>query len=442
MNAASLIGHVTELLSNIEHSRLPADAVASPFFRERSYLGARDRRFIAETVYGIIRHRRYLEALLEHYLAGHPSDTALDAAPRRFLTLCTAYDLTRARPEQSVPFPETLWKTAFPSVDPARWREWISSNAMLEDLAMDPSVRLGVMYSFQDWMIEDWAPRLGENLEALLRGLNAPSTITLRVNLLKTTRDACRERLLEEGIETSASPISPAGLIAAKRFSAHSSPAFREGWFELQDEGSQIVSLIADPRPGEFVVDACAGAGGKTLHLAQLMNDTGEIVAIDVERRRLAELFRRARRAGLRSVQTRVRSEFDPGPLAGKADCVLVDAPCSGVGTIRRNPGLKWSVTPALVGRFAEQQRELLASASRFVRPGGRLIYATCSLLREENEEVMEAFLGAAPDFALFRPAGHPELPEAEGREGTITLFPHLHHTDGFFIAAMRRAGG
>jgi 16S rRNA (cytosine967-C5)-methyltransferase len=256
----------------------------------------------------------------------------------------------------------------------------------------------------------------------------------MRVNTLKTNRDTCRERLKEEGIETERSPISPVGLIARKRFNAASSLAFKEGWFEMQDEGSQIVSLIAAPQPGATVIDACAGAGGKTLHLADLMRNQGKIFAIDIDPKRTSELELRSARAGITIVRTLGREGLAPEELAGKADLVLVDAPCSGSGTLRRNPAFKWTITESLVEHQSELQRTILQFNAQFTKPGGTLLYCTCSLFRKENEDVVEAFLAGHPEYHLERREGL-----VESAEAAITLLPHLHNTDGFFIATMRR---
>jgi len=260
------------------------------------------------------------------------------------------------------------------------------------------------------------------------------------VNTLKTDREECRLRLQKEGIETEDTPRSPVGLVVGKRFDRNASPAFRDGWFEIQDEGSQLVSLFARPIPGSVVIDACAGAGGKTLHLAEMMKNEGEIIAIDSGKRRLEELSLRARRAGISCVKTMVVSDLRPDNLDGKADLVLVDAPCSGSGTIRRNPSLKWQISETMVDRYASRQQEILDFNSAFVRSGGALCYVTCSLLRKENEEVLRTFLEKHPQFALV------DCPTAglDLRTGVtdqfVHLLPHRHNTDGYFIGLMRRS--
>jgi 16S rRNA (cytosine967-C5)-methyltransferase len=262
MNPISLVGHVLELLQLIDNSRQPADKTASTFFRERKYLGSKDRRFISEAVYGIIRHRRYAEALLEQYLLEHPAHAELDDLQHRFLSLYTMYTATNPHLEHTIPTPDSLWRTTFPNIQLPPLLEWIAAHASLEYLDVDNLVRLGVKYSFQDWMVEEWSSQVGDEVEHLLQTFNSPPNISLRVNLLKTTREECRERLMQEGIETGPTPISPVGLISKKRFSVQSSPTFKEGWFEMQDEGSQLVAVIANPQPNDIVIDACAGAGG------------------------------------------------------------------------------------------------------------------------------------------------------------------------------------
>jgi 16S rRNA (cytosine967-C5)-methyltransferase len=207
----------------------------------------------------------------------------------------------------------------------------------------------------------------------------------------------------------------------------------------MQDEGSQLISLIASPKSGDVVIDACAGAGGKTLHLAELMKNEGEIVAIDIERKRLEELQSRANRAGITIIRTMLRNEVLPENFFSKADLVLVDAPCSGTGTIRRNPALKWSVNESLVKHYAEQQMNILEENSRYVKQGGKLVYATCSLMRQENEEIVEAFLEKHNYFTLRTPKEEWIKYHLSFSPNAIALLPHRHQTDGFFVVILNR---
>lgn len=472
MNLPSLLGHTFELCHLIERNAQPADKLVSEFLRDRRYLGARDRRFITETVFGILRHRRLIEALLEQYISENESTSDLDARHVRYLPLYISYMLAvkdqgtddligfRSDPHGSerdlVPSRATegtgrtisaQWKTYFPKISLPQYVQWVTVNKNLQFLSADPKdpsdriIQLGVQYSFQDWMVKDWMDQFADETEDLLRALNVPADTVLRVNLLRAAREDVQQRLRGEGIETVPAKLSPAGLVSVKRFNRNASAAFREGLFEVQDEGSQLVSLLASPQPGTTVIDACAGTGGKTLHLAELMHDTGEIVAFDIDDRRLDELKKRADRAGYRSIRIVRQKEFLPENYFGKAQLVLVDAPCSGVGTIRRNPGLKWSVSESLVEHYAELQMEILHRNAGFVAPGGRLVYATCSVLRRENEDIIERFLSG---HANFEPVSPPQLPAALASEHAtnsryVHLLPHRHGTDGFFLTILIR---
>ncbi len=438
MNPASLIGHAVELLKLIDGSKQPADKIVSNFFHDRRYLGSKDRRWISETLFGMIRNRRYIEALLEQYLIEHPFHVDLDASQRRHLPLYAAYATTRpdANPAE---ISSALWKTSFPAIELSSFVESIRQHQSLEFLGDDPIIRLGVKHSFQDWMVQEWLEQFDGECENLLQVLNRPANITLRVNTRKASLEDCQIRLESNGIGTTPARLAPAGLVASKRFNAQTTTAFTDGWFEMQDEGSQIVSLLAHPAPGNVVIDACAGTGGKSLHLAELMNDQGELIAIDVDAGRLRELERRAARAGIHCVKPVLAGDVQAENFFSKADLVLVDAPCSGVGTIRRNPAFKWSVTEDLVDHYAGMQSAILGDNSRYVKPGGRLVYVTCSLLRKENEEVVDKFLAGHPEF---QPVESDDAVARYGlvmKNGCVKLLPHLHDTDGFGIFIFRR---
>jgi 16S rRNA (cytosine967-C5)-methyltransferase len=333
-----------------------------------------------------------------------------------------------------------LWKSFFPETDLNTYAAWIAKNKGLEFLAKETDlVRLAVQHSFQDWMVMEWHDQFGSETERLLRSLNAPARVTLRVNLSKSSRDNCRARLEKEGIPTETAACAPAGLVAAKRFNAQASAAFKDGWFELQDEGSQLLSIVADPNPGIVVLDACAGAGGKSLHLADLMKGEGKIYASDPDKSRLQELDVRARRAGVSIIEAVTAKRPLPVPFA--ADLVFIDAPCTGVGTIRRNPDIKWRVTEETAERYAGIQLGLLESNHGFVKEGGSLVYATCSLLRRENEEVVASFLKTHPEFQIVKPDASGMRPSMITAEGFVKILPFDADTDGFFAARLARSG-
>jgi 16S rRNA (cytosine967-C5)-methyltransferase len=281
-------------------------------------------------------------------------------------------------------------------------------------------------------------------LLALARGLNQPAPLDLRVNAVKAERAEVLAKLERDGIPATACPYAPEGIRLAGKPSLAKHPLFLAGVFEVQDEGSQLLGHLLAPKRGEMVVDFCAGAGGKTLLLGALMRSTGRLYAFDVSEKRLAKLKPRLARSGLSNVHpVAIAHENDTHVkrLAGKCDRVLVDAPCSGLGTLRRNPDLKWRQTPESVAELTVKQGNILAAAAKLLKPGGRLVYATCSLLPEENERIVDAFLAAHPRFAR-RLAG--EVLAAKGialelAGPDLHLAPHTHGTDGFYAAVLER---
>lgn len=391
----------------------PADKQLEAFFRGHRALGARDRAFVAEAVYACLRHRRSYA-----HLAGAGEVGAL-------LTV----HLARAGVADDT-LTHCLGDAASAWLRHAR--------------ALDPDAApLAVRIDMPDWLVERLVAQFGETETlALAHALNRPAPVDLRVNTLKTEREALRAQLASEGFPTERTPFSPVGLRRHEREPLFHARAFREGLFEIQDEGSQLVSLLLEPKPRERAVDFCAGAGGKTLHLAALMHNRGTLYAFDTAPKRLEQLRPRLARAGADNVRIqRITSERDAHAkrLAGKIDRVLVDAPCSGTGTLRRNPDIKWRAVD--LADYQALQQRILDAAARLVAPGGRLVYATCSLLREENEDVVEGFLSAYPDFTVV-PA-HAALARRHvivpGIETYLRLLPHRHGTDGFFAAIFER---
>jgi 16S rRNA (cytosine967-C5)-methyltransferase len=394
---------------------MPADAVLSAFFRAHPEFGARDRSFVAETAFACLRRLR----LLEHLAAGRQ--------PRRLVLACLAKLHGMSARELA------------PLIDPAE-TEWLNGvrAANLSDLPF------ALRCDLPDWLIERLRPRLGDAaLLTLARGLNEPAPLDLRVNRRKTSREAVLARLAHDGIGAEATPLSPLGVRLAGHPAINRHELFQSGAVEVQDEGSQLLGLLVAPRRRDLVIDFCAGAGGKTLLLGDLMHSQGRLYAFDTHERRLARLKPRLARAGLTNVEARqISDENDPRVLrlAGKADRVLVDAPCSGLGTLRRNPDLKWRQSPASVSEMAAKQASILAAAARLVRPGGRLVYGTCSLLAEENEEIVQGFLAAHPDFAgvpVSEVLAHVHVPLPADRY--LALDPATHSCDGFFAAVLER---
>jgi 16S rRNA (cytosine967-C5)-methyltransferase len=277
--------------------------------------------------------------------------------------------------------------------------------------------------------------------------MNERAPLTARANLFKGDREALRKRLASEGVNSTPTPLSPLGLSLETRVNVFALESFRDGLLEIQDEGSQLLGMLVDAPPTR-VVDACAGAGGKTLQLAVQMKNRGDLHALDIEPRRIEELRKRARRAGVHNVRTQVippdgtAADEAIAPLKDKADRVLVDAPCSGTGTYRRKPDARYRLTPEELENHVARQKALLERFSTMVKPGGRLIYGTCSILREENEAVVEDFLSRHPDFSV-RPVTEelgPEVGAKVSQGPFMRLAPHTHGTDGFFGAILVRA--
>jgi 16S rRNA (cytosine967-C5)-methyltransferase len=441
MKFSSLIGHAGELLQLVRSSEKPADSIIDLFFRSRKYLGSHDRRFIAESTYGTLRHLRKCELLLQHALGAHAESMIPDDG---FLFLVLAYLLAI---EQRTPIEVADLE---PAVKSGKLKPHLES--ILKSLSTPQSVqsadaveRIGEEYSYPDWMVRRFLDQFGEQETLLLcQSLNEQAPLTLRANTLKSTVEECQESLKKEGVTTERTKLSPSGLVVPKRINIFQLQAFRDGLFEVQDEGSQLLPYLLDPKPTAKVLDACAGAGGKTLELSAIMKNRGEIVAADVHSFRLDQLRKRTQRAGVSNVRIRlVQDVADIGEqYVDYFDVVLVDAPCSGIGTLRRNPGMKWMVTEETVREVSEKQLHILEACVPFVKAGGRIAYATCTLFREENETVVETFLSKHRDFVLDDPplsrTKFDISPYAVGKY--IKFSPHRDGTDGFFIAVMRKA--
>ena len=415
--ARSQLEAIVQALTLVLPARAPADQQLRQFFREHKSLGSRDRALVAETVYAALRRRRLLETVTPQ---GTPREIAL-------ATLVKLQGIGIGQIESVLRGNEKAWLAELKALD-------------LETLPFE------VRADLPDWVIARLRRTMDdEALLALARGLQQPAPLDLRVNTVKAPRGAVLDRLDFDGIGAVATRYSPTGVRLKEKPSLERHPMFLDGAVEVQDEGSQLVGALVEPRRGDMVVDFCAGAGGKTLQMGAAMASEGRLYAFDISDARLARFAPRLKRSGLSNVfPQRIANENDAKVkrLRGKIDRVLVDAPCTGLGTLRRNPDLKSRQSDAAVAELAVKQRAILESAATLVKPGGRLVYATCSLLKEENEEIAEAFLAAHPDFQLL-PVG-PILERLGGRLKEtgpyLRLYPHVHETDGFFAAVMERA--
>jgi len=304
------------------------------------------------------------------------------------------------------------------------------------ELATGEPPSLALRASLPDWLADHFAQEWGPEAEDFCAHLNVPGPITLRVNPLRTSREELAPRLRSEGVETRPGSWSPLALqIEGTRPNLYGLPSLQEGLFEVQDEGSQLLGLLVEARPGETVLDLCAGAGGKTLQLGAAMSNQGRLLAYDPDAERLDRLLRRCARAGLSNVHV-LRA-----PPSGMAvDRVLVDAPCSELGSLRRGPDLRFLKAPTVLSEFVPLQRQLLAQAADLVRPGGRLVYATCTVNRAENQDLVAGFLLQRPDFRLIPPGAGWLRPECI-QDGFLLCAPHRHGTDAFFAAVLERSG-
>jgi 16S rRNA (cytosine967-C5)-methyltransferase len=426
---AARIAAAIELLAAIDGAtRKPADAVANDFFRQRRYIGSGDRRAVSDRSWRVLRTRRRLSWWLER--------VGLRPGPR---LLVAASLLTEGWTLDGVAQSFSGGQYG-PSPLIADER---TALAGVESHTLDhPHMPRAVALEVPDWVFPRLAARFGASLDAELTALGEPAPLDLRVNLLKADREQAIAALAAEGIAAEPTPLSPWGLRVTGRPPVTTGAAFRDGVVEIQDEGSQLVAGLTGAAPGMRVADWCAGAGGKTLALAMTMHNQGHITACDVNPHRLDGAVRRLRRAGVHNVE---RHLIEPGDKwakrrAGAFDRVLVDAPCTGSGTWRRNPDARLRLQQTDLTELAPKQAAILADAARLVRPGGWLVYATCSLLAEENEQQVEHFLAAHPGFAVLPLERAWNFPGAAPMAGPfLSLTPRQHGTDGFFTAILER---
>jgi len=419
MHPNALLELATELLHRVMQFDSPADNVVSDFFRQNRGLGMRERHTLAETTYTVLRQRLLFQ---------HLAQSGKGEMERRLVLLGwqgNAAFLRAALQENEV--------------------QWLEQVGVVDRTTLPEKLR----HNMPEWLADRLLAEVGDEFWPLVEALNGSAPLDLRVNTFKAKRETVQAEFTAANIEAVLTPFSPWGLRIQGKPALHKLEVFLRGDVEVQDEGSQLLALMTDAKRGEMVVDFCAGAGGKTLALGAAMRNTGRLYAFDTSGHRLASLKPRLARSGLSNVHpVQIAHERDDRikRLAGKIDRVLVDSPCSGLGTLRRNPDLKWRQSPQSVEELKVKQAAILASASRLVKPGGRLVYATCSLLQGENEEIAEAF--SSERVRDFKPlAAHDVLSSAHVAQADtlvrgpyLRLWPHRHGTDGFFAAVWQRA--
>ncbi|MEQ1767246.1 MAG: RsmB/NOP family class I SAM-dependent RNA methyltransferase [Methylotenera sp.] len=420
----NLIRQAAVMLSNLLEFNSPADAKLSEFFRNNRDLGTKERAFVAESVYGVLRRLRFLSTVTAN------DDNDPDDARKLILAWLLRVQGMSIRELE-------------PMLNEQQ-KEW----AHLIKAKSTENMPLAVQADVRDWLWEKLVAQYGE-AEALTiaRSMHEQATLDLRVNTIKGTRDEVLAKFIAENTSgetnVTVTPYSPIGIRMPNRMNIGRHILFTEGKIEVQDEGSQLLAHLVAAKRGMMVADFCAGAGGKTLAIGALMRNTGRLYAFDVSDKRLHNLGQRLKRSGLSNLNAQsISSENDPKlkRLNSKFDRVLVDAPCTGLGTLRRNPDLKWRQTPQDLAELTLKQAAILARAAKLTKAGGRLIYSTCSLLKDENEQIAESFLAAHPDFTLLNATEILSQQQIQLDTGKyLKLLPHLHNTDGFFAAVFEK---
>ena len=411
----AILGNTEEVLREILRFSAPADTTLSRYFKDHPRLGSRERGAVAEGIYAVLRNKSFFTDFAE----------AGNNATMRRLTIMGLAEAVGADSLGGLTEDETAFLARIAQIDRRLMPVQMRSN-------------------LPKWLFDKFVAQYGEEETLqLAEALNQPAPLDLRVNSIKATRDDVMAELAKAPILAEPMPYAPLGLRVHKKPALQNLPLFKDGAIEVQDEGSQVLSQIVGAKRGEMVVDFCAGAGGKTLALGALMRNTGRLYAFDVSDKRLAKLKPRMARSGLSNVHpVLIAHERDAKikRLAGKIDRVLVDAPCSGLGTLRRNPDVKWRQKPDAIGEMQQKQAAILDGAARLLKGGGRLVYATCSLLDEENDYIVEQFLAAHEDFVLVPMNKVLAEQKIDLEMGDyLKLLPHKHQTDGFFAAVLER---
>jgi 16S rRNA (cytosine967-C5)-methyltransferase len=448
-----------------------------------------DRRLLTELVYGTVRRQRTLDALIDqlaqkpasqqppelrlilhlglyqlYYLGQVPDsaavNTTVDLAKKNGMVGLAGFvngllrqavrdqqrDLEQqaagaVRVESVEGLPSTVGEQAEPS--PIGRADRASASSALAHRHLGAGLplasQIGVQHSYPDWIVQVWLDQFGPTAtEQLCECLNQPPSIDLRVNTRRCDRDTLQAALLAAGVQARTIPHLDQALRLPPAGPIQNLPGFQEGWWIVQDSSAQLVSYLLDPQPGEVVVDACAAPGGKTLHMAELMQDRGQVWAVDRTASRLKKLQQNVDRLGLGSIQTLTGDSRDQPQLVGAADRVLIDAPCSGLGTLNRHADARWRQTPKSVGELALLQRQLLDQASSWVKPGGVMVYSTCTLHPIENERLIQAFLADRPDWQIAAPAPDSPVLPFMAVEGWAKVLPYQHAMDGFFMVKLQ----
>lgn len=438
-----------EILLKVDTRKAYADILLDNSLEQVS-LASRDRALLTELVYGTLRWRGRIDWHLSLFLRRPLSRMS---PYLRNLLRCALYQLLfldripdYAAVNETVEMAKRYGGAKAAGLVNGVLREVLRkrNETMLPDPQVGPVRYLSVLWSHPEWLVKKWSDYFGkEEAAALLEGNNEESPVIVRANTLKGGRAELLEKFHQRGIEAEQTDFSPQGIRLKSSGAVDELPGWKEGLFQVQGEASQLIGFLLSPQPGERILDACAAPGGKTTHLAELMGDRGEVIATDVSSRGLEKLKQNVQRLGLTSIRAYCQDVAKGlgGPLMKRYDRILVDAPCSGLGTLRSHPEAKWQRREDDIGRLSMLQKKIVARVSSYLRPGGVLVYATCTLTREENEQVVEDFLSHSNDFVLEEAKGYLPLQAERMTRGKYFLaLPHRHNTDGFFAARMKKA--
>ncbi len=440
------------ILNRLDRDHRTLDTILDEVLSRGTFPARRDRALLQALVFGALRWRGRLDYVIDFFSRTPANKMDLPVRNILRLGLFQILYLSRIPPSAAVNTAVEIAKRSSPPWV-VRFVNGVLRSAAREhekvkfpDINRDPTAAISARKSFPEWYVRRWVNTVGPaETMALCDAVNKIPDLTLRTNTLKTDRETLLKALvgLAEGIAPTA--VAPDGInLTNPRIRIPKIEAFKRGWFQVQDEAAQLISLLTAPRPGENVLDACAGLGGKTGHMAQLMGNRGSIAAVDVNSDRLALLERQMQRMGVSIVATRTVDLTRPSDITelGRFDRILLDAPCSGLGVLRRNPDAKWKVHESMIMAAARKQIRLLNNLAALVNPGGHLVYAVCSTEPEENEAVVESFLKAHPRFTKVDPRQylHSAAASLIGRDGSLKTLPHRHNMDGFFCQVFKRS--
>ena len=438
-------------LQEIEQNQAYTDIALERVLHQQQ-ISPRDRNLVCQLVYGVVRYKRSLDILIDNLGKKKAQQQPPKLRIILYLGLYQLRYLTQipesAAVNTSVELAKTQGLKKLAGVVNGILRNYLrrvsktgDSLGDLVQLPSNPIKQLGIIYSFPDWIVETWSQQLSlTETEQLLTWFNQTPSIDLRVNILRTSVAQVESALENIGVTSSRIPYLPQALRLTKSSGAiNQLPGYREGWWSVQDSSAQLVTHLLDPQPGETIIDACAAPGGKTTHIAELMGDRGMVWAFDRSEQRLKKVQANAQRLQLKSIQIQAGDSRNLSQFKSQCDRLLLDVPCSGLGTLHKRPDIRWRQTPEKITELSLLQQELLSTAATWVKPQGILVYATCTINPQENEKVVQLFLDSHPDWSISIPATKSIVNNFDISQGWIKVYPHLYDMDGFFMVRLKK---